>query len=502
MGGRAVSIFRDVASAYERMAEATVYSVPVAPGDVGTISTCLSSLRKLRGADDILDDAVRTLHYIQYRLAVNLLPARDPALGLESLSLELASHAEELNAGTTARLIIDTALRALDTLCDQATTPLCDEVIAVLGTAEPGGRLVVLAHGRNCTATARLLVLAGVPTEVTSRAQLRTHRPVETVLCVGPHQLFQSAVWNASRADAICFVHYPIGTASLPSGGLFAEDGGLRTPKFRISGEVATIGNIELTAPEQTLFHEAGTRLVSAHRTASEAAQGDAQLLLLEDGYAVWMNAGDGDWMWAIEFVDDQPRVAQINASDMSAGAFVLFRDQGAASDLVRLVADRDCGASRHRSAQARWKSALSVATARAGGSAATARQIRELGAATADPAGWVGPRSIRPHSKLDFSAACMFAGIEDEADSIWASLTAIKRAHLKAGQLIRKQLERDLIEDGGARLQEGGRLRLHSADFGGLSAYRVVFKYPDRQRVDASRIDRPFLVEEHGWLA
>lgn len=496
-----MSAFGDVALAYERIAGTSIYDVPVTPGEIGTVSACLASLRKLRVTDDTLDDAVRTLHYIQYRLAVNLLPANDPALGLDVLRQQLAAHADELNAGTVARTTIDAALCALEALCQQASTPLCEEAVEILGTAGPGERLVVLAHARNCTATAQVLAAAGAPTEVTSRTQLRTHPLVETILCVGPHQLFQSAVWNASRADSVCFVHYPLGVASLPSGGLFGEDGGLRTPRFRVSRDIAPVDNIEFAAPEHTVFQEAGRKLASAHRAASDTDQEDAQLLLLEGGYAVWMNAGEGDWMWAIDFIDDEPRVLQISAADMSAGMFVLFRDQGATSDLVRVVADRDCDAARHRPAQDRWKRALSTAIVRAGGAAGAARLIRQLGAATVNPAAWVGPRSIRPHRKSDFSAACRFAGIEDEVESIWASLSAIKRAHLKAGRLIRKQLEDELIDDGGARLQENGRFHLHSAALGGLSAYRVVFKHPDRQRVDSSRIDKPFLVEELGWL-
>ena len=93
----------------------------------------------------------------------------------------------------------------------------------------------------------------------------------------------------------------------------------------------------------------------------------------------------------------------------------------------------------------------------------------------------------------------CRFAGLGDETNAIWDSLTAIKRAHLRAGQTIRKLLEQELIARGGEQLLADGYQHLEVFGLGGLSAYRVIHKHPEHHLVDADLLDEPFLAEERG---
>lgn len=492
--------FGSVSRAYERAALVSIYMVYAAVDEISSLAGAQSELRRLvTDGDEDLREVLDAIHFALYRLATNVLPPAHDGLGLAHLVQITEAASTEVHLRTRLRGVIEVASSALQSLMAKPSTALTQEVMDALDSAPPDDRLLVLPQSRNVGATEAHLTAIGLPTRVTSANQLRKAAPAEVTVCVGSPSLFPAAVWNASRADSVCFVAYPLGGRSVPSGGLFGDEGGLKTSRFRESGVSDRIEGVTLVSPEEAYYLEAGQRLIRSLRpVGSELVE--AQLLLLEGGNAVWMSSGDADWMWAVEFVDDLPEIRQVSPSNMEAGIYVIFRDQGATSDLVRTVADAKCGASRFRAVQHRWKSELAKAVSLAGGPRAAAEQIRRLGATTANPSAWIGERSIRPHAQSDFRAACRFAGLADESEPIWQALTQIKRAHLRAGQLIRKQLEQALIDDGGQRLSADGVLRLDVEGLGRLSAYRVVFKHPETHVISQDEVDRPFIAEELGW--
>ncbi len=496
-----MSAFGEASTAYETAATASVYSVSSEAGPVAVLSQAHARLRRLvTNGDDDLSGVAEIVRYARYRLATNILPPDHESLGIKPLADELAGHLGQMDGGTPAHGATFAAFNALGDLLALESTSLAEDTIDLLGMAAPDDRLVVLAHRQHVAATAKYLVERGAASAVISSGELRLFLPPSVVVCVGPHQLFPAAVWTAARADTICFVQYPLGRSVAPSGGLFGTAGGLETPRFRSSGATSPVeDSADFVTPYEGLL-AAGDQVVSRrHHQGADTV--DAQLLLLEGGYAVWTEVTDGSWMWSVDFTEpNSPIITPASAANVTIGSYVIFRDEGATRDLVQAIADARHGASRYREVQHMWKESLRHAIARAGGYGPAANEIRLLGATTVNLRSWANERSIRPHSRMGFAATCRFAGLESDADSIWGALTAIKRAHLKAGQSIRKLLVQALISDGGQKLVAEGFQHLEVAGLGRLSAYRVVYKHPDHHLVDAEVIDEPFLAEERGW--
>lgn len=493
--------FSETANAYGQASAAAVYAVHADPGPVAVLSQAHAALAKLLAAGD--EDLLPTadiLRYAKYRLATNILPPLHTQLGLQPLADDLDSHLDQMHPGTPGHNYTAAAIDALRDILSRDTLNLAEETERALSLAQPGERLLVLPHGTNAAATSQFLESRGLPTQVIGKSELRRHSDYDMVVCVGPYQFFPSATWSAARADSVCFVLYPFGRSTTPpSGGLFGPDGGLATPKFRSSGISMPTEGVDFSDIDEN-FIAAADRVV-AQRRGTGAETAEAQLLLLEGGYAVWSAVSDASWMWTIDVSEPgSPIITQVSDANVAAGSYIFFRDEGAAGDLVEVVADSMFGATEHRGSQRGWKSHFRQAIDRVGGFTEADRALRRKGANTANSRGWADSRSIRPNSKQDFQVACKFAHIEDQADAIWSSLTAIRSAHQKAGLSIRKQLEVALVADGCERLISDGYRRLEVDGLGGMSAYRVLLKHPDLHRVDTDLIDKPFLEEERGW--
>jgi len=496
-----VTAFAETAAAYETAATATVYSVSSEAGPMALLSQAHTRLRNLvSNGDDDLAPVAEIVRYARYRLATNVLPPAHDSMGIKALADELSDYLEQMDGGTPAHGTTYAAFAALADLLGREITSLAMDTIELLGMAMPEDRMLVLAHRQHVSATSDYLGERGMPTAVTCSSELRlTHQP-SVVVCVGPHQFFPAAVWAAARTDTICFVQYPLGRSVAPTGGLFGPAGGLQTPKFRSSGATTPVeDSSDFVTPYEGLL-AAGDRVV-ARRHHLGADTVDAQLLLLEGGYAVWTEVTDGSWMWSVDFTEPSlPVITPATVVSVSIGSHVIFRDQGATRDLVRAIADSRHGAARYREVQRKWKENLRSAIVRAGGYGAAAHEIRLLGATVVNLRSWTNDRSIRPHSRTGFAATCRFVGLDSESDEIWGALTAIKKAHLKAGQSIRKLLEQALIADGGQKLLADGYQHLEVEGLGRLSAYRVVHKHPEHHLVNADVIDEPFVAEERGW--
>jgi hypothetical protein len=495
-----VSAFGNTSEAYERSGSASVYLVYVTPGLVAPIARAHTRLRQLvRNGDDDLAPIAELMRFARFRLATNILPPTHPALELEDLSGSLAEHIDELDPGTPSHHAATHGQQAILGLLTADTTTIGEAALDTLAATGADECTLVLVSSRYVGGTAAYLDELGVPTEVICKNTLRGHTPQAVLVCIGPHHFFPAAAWNAARTDSVCFVQYPFGERRTASGGLFGADGQLNTPKFRVSGEAAVIEDIETMDLDEGLVAAAAREASRRSSNGPDAVEG--VLLLLEGGYAVWTAVGDGSWMWSIDFSDvENPAVAAVKVENIVTGSYVIFRSRGAGSALVAAVADASHGTKKLRPAQRKWKAALASAIDAAGGHGNAVAEIRSRGAITVNLRHWVSEYSIRPNRRADYEAVTDFAGLTGESDAIWHSLSAIKRAHHRAGLTIRKELERSLITSGAQELVTNGHQRLDVAGLGTLSAFRVVHQHSDRKFVDPAIIDEPFIVEERGW--
>lgn len=491
-----MSLIDTVNQSYKSAARVSVYVEFAEPGGVATIAQAQSELFKLIAqGDEDLQSAADILRKLRFRLATNVLPPGDPALGIAELSEELAAQAAELSPDSRAGATVDGALEATALLLAEPESQLGAAAVGVLGTERPDRRMLVLRYPRRVAATQQYLRDAGVPTVVCSRSEVRRQEQMGSMVLIGDPQFYQASTWTAARAESVCFVQYPLAHKPVPEGGLFGKAGGLQTPVFRLSGSIEPIPRVEFFDPDVVVV-EAGQREAERRRSDRPDAV-EAALLLLDADHQVWTAVGDGRFMWALDLENpSDPTVSPVSTDNVRAESFVIFRDEGAAGSLIQAIADRDFGASAHREAQSEWKQALTSAIHRAGGFADARRKMLSLGASSPNPRGWSAPESIRPNSRSDFGVACKFAGLADKADELWSALSEIKSAHSRAGVWVRERLLESLVAEQLDQLQDDGFLSLDLPGLGRLSVYRVLHVHPETVSVDPALIDQPFTRE------
>lgn len=488
-------------AAFECAATASVYLVDAEPSSIAAVARAHSAVtRFLKAGEDELEPLASILRRARARLTTNILPPAHPALALDTVIEELADIQVSLDPTTAIGVLARDALESLKALLSIEISPLAREVEELLEMESPERRVVVLSRGRNVIATEQYLVDRGLSSMVVPSSQLRRlGTPLGTMICVGPPEFFPSATWSAAKADSVCFVQYPLGRRQNLQGGLFGDSGGLTTPVFRNSKAIAPLPAVDFMDPDESIV-ELGQREASKYRSTSHDAA-LACLLILEGGWGVWTAAETNSWMWGLQIEEDRVSVVQTASQAVVAGSFVVLRVAGAANGAVRELADRNFGTIRLRSTQSRWKSQVSRAIDAAGGFTAATHELERRGVSINGLRSWISEHYIRPNSRSKFDAVTQWAGLETEASQIWSDLTEIRRAHQKAGLIIRKQLEAALIEQGPAGLLAAGYLDLKVEDFGELSSHRVLHKHPDLEYVPPSMVDVRFRVEDDNWL-
>lgn len=494
-----MSTFWSADASYVAASRASVYVVHKEPGAVEAVASVHGALRKLRAADDtgVLDELEEQVRFARFRLISTVLPYDNEHLGLAVLS-DLIRRVGE-NASRSAFALATAASDAIDELCKSSVNPLGEAAVEALAELTASDRLLVLRYDRLTAATTLHLAERGVPARVITASALASLSVCESLVLVGPPSFFPEATWTAARADSIVFVHYPFGWRAPESGGLLGPEGGLITPTFRESGILSTRHTSIETLDVDDSIRQA------AERAAKRSIVGgrdevDAFMLVLSNGYAVWTEADDRNWMLCID-VDDLSRPAIIRKPSRTIGAsdYLLLREGDSAPDFVRDLADQRFGSRKHRVAQETWKDGLRTFVAVNGHSGAES-ELRRRGGQTSNTRYWVGPRCIHPQRRRDFEAVCAVSGLADRSGELWEAMQKIRRAHLRAGQSIRRELESSLLQNGASELVDRGYSKFEVAGLGELAAYAVLYRHPTVERIAGTRIDRPFLAEEAGW--
>ena len=228
------------------------------------------------------------------------------------------------------------------------------------------------------------------------------------------------------------------------------------------------------------------------------------RLCLLEGGSAVFVEDSDDAKVQLLDLdsegddADGTNRLHQIPATELEPGMFLILRTSGGGDDYIAKIADRILGqrvAAAHES-QAIWKRLLrkEFLNNDYAGVVGTLRRYGSYRANDNNIRNWFSPRSIKPDDYRDFAGIMKLIGLEDKTDEYWANAQAIDRAHLVAGQHIRKQLLKVVSAADLGELEKTGRMdfELADEDGGSLTAFLVVSISPDPYKVPVSRVGRP----------
>jgi hypothetical protein len=99
--------------------------------------------------------------------------------------------------------------------------------------------------------------------------------------------------------------------------------------------------------------------------------------------------------------------------------------------------------------------------------------------------------KCIRPRKEQDFLAILTFAEIEPRARQLWTAMGDISRAHVRAGQLIRRMLLQRISETSLDNLERDGEMvfDLGDHDGGTLSAFQITGIQSEDFEVPTDRI-------------
>lgn len=491
--------FSAVSAAYDAAARATVYLVNVSSHEAEELALLERHFWRA-GQDDhesVAWEARNVLCSVRWRILLDILPLDLPEMGLLAAAGQLDGLAERLGEGTEEASRASEASNLLRTLL-ALENPLAGPVLELLSDSSYPERLLVLSS-RLAAETSEYLARLEVPTAVVQEAAVRNHAVVPSVIAVGPPRFFGAAFRTAARANSVCFVQYGFEHKDVEPGGIFGEDGQLQTPPVRFSGS----GRLNLQLEPFDLDEAQRT---SADRIAASHVDGhgepvDAMLMILHDGFAVWTETDDRNWMQCVDESGQRPAIVHRKASELQTGDVLVLRVDGAEPDFIRAVADSEFGAGPHRVVQDQWKAALRRQIDIAGGFENAGRDLKRLGAVSANFRYWTTKRCISPRRQEDFFAVARYTGIRPEVALVqWADLQKIHSAHNRAGTYVRRELVSKLLSAGTAELDSTGHQSYEIPKCGQLDAFRVRLVTDKVRAVPASSIDRPFRVEESLW--
>lgn len=351
--------------------------------------------------------------------------------------------------------------------------------------------------------------------------QLRGSTCYRKLFVIGPSFWFPEYVFNAPRALEVHILQYSWIKGSWSKNPVFVRsfDGKLEEAETRetpssakASIEIGSSTENALDANEllPTLdWNEILNRFTPRGRVESTLEQVDARLLLLEDDFAVFIEASEGSKALIIDLEENLGEstlevsrannvLKRISVSDVEPEMFILLRT-GGGGDYIAPLADKILGeqASYAREVQSRWKSLLRD-TVRRKSLLETSILLLDLGSTRANEVNvrnWLSSRNIKPQEFDDFNAVMRLVGLEDEVEEYWKVACAIDRAHRRAGHHIRKLLLRQVLKADLKELERMGRMdfELSEADGGSLTAFRITDVSPEQYLVSVSRIGHPF---------
>jgi hypothetical protein len=491
--------FSAVSAAYDAAARATIYLVDVGSHEAEELALLDRHFWRAGQGDheSVAWETRNVLSSVRWRMLLDILPLDRPEMGLLAAASHLDGLAEKMGKATEDASRASEAANLLRNLSAMAN-PLAGSVLELLRDSPEPERLLVLSS-RLAAETTEYLANLEVPTGVVQEAAVRKLAVLPSIIAVGPPRFFGAAFRTAARANSVCFVQYGFEHKDVEPGGIFGDDGQLQTPPVRFSG----LGRLNLQLEPFDLDE---AQRASADRIAASHVDGhgepvDAMLIILHDGYAVWTETDDRNWMQCVDESKQRPAIVHRKASELQPGDVLVLRVDGAEPDFIRAVADSEFGAGPLRVVQDQWKAALRRQIDNAGGFERAARDLNRLGAVSANFRYWTTKRCISPRRQEDFFAVATYTGtLPQVARDQWVALQKIHSAHNRAGTYVRGELVSKLLSAGTAELDSTGHQSYEIPKCGQLDAFRVRLVTDKVRAVPASSIDRPFMVRESLW--
>ncbi|MBK8915542.1 MAG: hypothetical protein IPM64_13265 [Phycisphaerales bacterium] len=228
-----------------------------------------------------------------------------------------------------------------------------------------------------------------------------------------------------------------------------------------------------------------------------------ARLCHLTGSRAVFVASDDGATSLIIDTSETgRAAVRRAPVDELEPGQYLLLRTSGG-GDFIAPLADRILGASAatRRSEQAEWKDRV-VARAIEQFGVMSRRELASRvcsslhakalsGARPENVHYWMSSKCIRPRKEEDFVAILTFAGLEARARPLWEAMGEISRAHVRAGQLIRRMLLKTISETSLEPLERDGEMvfDLGDHDGGALSAFEIVGIQAEETEVPTDRV-------------
>lgn len=503
--------FAEAVRTYEVAGRATAtretVSSPAVRRLAGEIRRLSQDLREVE--DELWTAIIRRLRRNLRELgATPLAPASaefDLAASTEFIDLLLgqarSSYPDELIARA------DLCTSALADLASNLANPFGDLVVEILSTGDLR-RSALLVKTPHLDGVRRWLAAAAPGVQLVTEPEVTRLAAAESLVVAGPSYWFPQHVLTAPRAETICFVHYDALRDQTRSGQLFS--GSHRSPGTVIRSAAASTAvhddeiDVDLLVP--TVDWDALTRASGGRRRSAEDVDAvPANLFLLADGHAVYLEAGDGP---TIDVVIDlepgaTPRLRSERTRAIGPGDYIVLRSEGGSGDYIPAVADALLGkrAATLRSAQARWKEALREVV-RERGFSRVERDLRAQGVTSPNLRYRLWRNSLRSQKATDFRILMEFIGLGDDAAAIWTSMGELNDAHLRAGQEVRKLLEKAVLDTDPEELIQRGRVDVGLSEMqaGTLSVVRVEARSPETVAVHEDDLRVMAEVEPDLW--
>jgi len=229
----------------------------------------------------------------------------------------------------------------------------------------------------------------------------------------------------------------------------------------------------------------------------------EARLLILEGDKGVFVEAEGDATVLVIDLNQGaKQRVRRLIHRNIEPGLYILLRTESG-GDYVVPIADQILGDQVEdlRDMQQTWKARLRMA-ARKNGIDETVASLRNYGSKVASHQNlrnWMQDRTIATDDEQDFFAIMKLVDLHNEAPAYWSAMRAIRRAHQKAGNKIRRQLVEQVNKSDLAELERMGLMEftLDEKTGGSLTAYRIKSLADRPVKILPHRLDTPFPLED-----